>query len=96
VGLGSSQRTKWLDALDFEVPIIDDRSRGHRVLYWVGCAGSLDERGRKQAVSTARMLHRAGVNFGILGPRESCTGDRRVEWVTSTSSRRWRRPTSRH
>jgi Fe-S oxidoreductase len=35
----------------------------------------LDERGRKQAVSTARMLHRAGVRFAILGPRESCTGD---------------------
>jgi Fe-S oxidoreductase len=75
-GLGSSQRTKWLDALDFEVPIIDGPiPEDIEYLYWVGCAGSLDERGRKQAVSTARMLHRAGVNFGILGPRESCTGD---------------------
>ena len=75
-GLGSSQRTKWLDALDFEVPIIDGPiPEDIEYLYWVGCAGSLDERGRKQAVSTARMLHRAGVSFGILGPRESCTGD---------------------
>jgi len=75
-GLGSSQRTKWLDALDFEVPIIDGPIPDDiEYLYWVGCAGSLDERGRKQAVSTARMLHRAGVKFGVLGPRESCTGD---------------------
>ena len=75
-GLGSSQRTKWLDALDFEVPVIDGAIPDDiEYLYWVGCAGSLDERGRKQAVSTARMLHRAGVTFAILGPRESCTGD---------------------
>jgi Fe-S oxidoreductase len=75
-GLGSSQRTKWLDALDFEVPVIDGVIPDDvEYLYWVGCAGSLDERGRKQAVSTARMLHRAGVTFAVLGPRESCTGD---------------------
>ena len=75
-GLGASKRTDWLAELDFEVPIIDGPIPEEiEYLYWVGCAGSLDERGRKQIVSTARMLHRAGVTFGILGPRESCTGD---------------------
>jgi Fe-S oxidoreductase len=75
-GLGASKRTEWLAALDFEVPVFEDVIPDDvEYLYWVGCAGSLDERGRKQVVSTARMLHRAGVNFGILGPRESCTGD---------------------
>ncbi len=75
-GLGASKRTEWLAALDFDVPIIDGPIPDDiEYLYWVGCAGSLDERGRKQVVSTARMLHRAGVTFGILGPRESCTGD---------------------
>ncbi len=75
-GLGASKRTDWLAELDFEVPIIDGPIPAEiEYLYWVGCAGSLDERGRKQIVSTARMLHRAGVTFGILGPRESCTGD---------------------
>ena len=75
-GLGSSKRTEWLAALDFEVPVFDGVIPDDvEYLFWVGCAGSLDERGRKQIVSTARMLHRAGVNFGILGPRESCTGD---------------------
>jgi Fe-S oxidoreductase len=75
-GLGASKRTEWLAALDFDVPIIDGPIPDDiEYLYWVGCAGSLDERGRKQVESTARMLHRAGVTFGILGPRESCTGD---------------------
>ncbi len=75
-GLGSSKRTEWLSALDFDVPIIDGPIPDDvEYLYWVGCAGSLDERGRKQVEATARMLHRAGVTFGILGPRESCTGD---------------------
>jgi Fe-S oxidoreductase len=75
-GLGSSKRTEWLAALDFEVPVIDGSIPDDvEYLYWVGCAGSLDERARKQVVSTARMLHRAGVSFAILGPRESCTGD---------------------
>ncbi len=75
-GLGSSKRTEWLSALDFEVPVFDGAIPDDvEYLYWVGCAGSLDERGRKQIESTARMLHRAGVTFGILGGRESCTGD---------------------
>jgi Fe-S oxidoreductase len=44
-------------------------------LYWVGCATSFDERARLTAESTAKLLTRAGVDFAILGPRESCTGD---------------------
>ncbi len=75
-GLGSAKRTEWLGALDFDVPVFDGPiPEDVEYLYWVGCAGALDERGRKQIESTARMLHRAGVSFGILGPRESCTGD---------------------
>ena len=75
-GLGASKRTEWLAALDFEVPVVEGEIPDDlEYLYWVGCAGALDERGRAQIVSTARMLHRAGVTFGILGPRESCTGD---------------------
>ena len=75
-GLGSTKRTEWLGVLDFEVPVFDGPIPDDvEYLYWVGCAGSLDERGRKQVESTARMLHRAGVSFGILGGRESCSGD---------------------
>lgn len=75
-GLGPAKRTEWLAGLDFEVPVIDGPiPEGIEYLYWVGCAGALDERARKQVESTARMLHRAGVTFAILGPRESCSGD---------------------
>jgi Fe-S oxidoreductase len=44
-------------------------------LFWVGCAGALDERARKVTQSIARLLHTAGVRFAVLGQRESCTGD---------------------
>ena len=75
-GLGSTKRTEWINGLDFEVPVITGTIPDDiEYLYWVGCAGALDERARKGAQATARMLHRAGVSFGILGPKESCTGD---------------------
>ena len=75
-GLGRSKRTEWTDVLDFEVPVISGTIPDEiEYLYWVGCAGALDERARKATQATARLLHRAGVKFGILGPRESCTGD---------------------
>ena len=75
-GLGSSRRTEWLNGLDFEVPVVSDTiPEDVEYLYWVGCAGALDERARMQVQATARLLHRAGVHFAILGPKESCTGD---------------------
>jgi Fe-S oxidoreductase len=75
-GLGQGKRAEWTQILDFEIPIIDGTIPDDvEYLYWVGCAGALDERARKGVQATARMLHRAGVTFGILGPKESCTGD---------------------
>ena len=44
-------------------------------LYWVGCAGSFDERAKDISRAVAELLQRAGVSFAILGPRELCTGD---------------------
>ena len=75
-GLGQAKRTEWTQSLDFEIPVISGTIPDDiEYLYWVGCAGALDERARKGVQATARMLHRAGVTFGILGPKESCTGD---------------------
>ncbi len=75
-GLGQAKRTEWTGTLDFEIPVITGTIPDDiEYLYWVGCAGALDERARKGVQATARMLHRAGVTFGILGPKESCTGD---------------------
>ncbi|MGH8989225.1 MAG: (Fe-S)-binding protein [Acidimicrobiales bacterium] len=75
-GLGSSKRTEWTQSLDFDVPVVVDTIPDDvEYLYWVGCAGALDERARRQVQATARLLHQAGVRFAILGSRETCTGD---------------------
>ncbi len=49
--------------------------RSPEVLFWVGCAGSFDQRAQKITIAFARLLHAAGVDFAILGEEESCTGD---------------------
>jgi len=75
-GLGAAKRLEWTENLDFEVPVIDGTIPDDvEYLFWVGCAGALDERARKTTQSIARLLHQAGVSFAILGPAESCTGD---------------------
>ena len=75
-GLGAAKRLDWTQSLDFEVPVVTDTIPDDiEYLYWVGCASALDERARKGAQATARMLRRAGVSFAVLGPKESCTGD---------------------
>jgi Fe-S oxidoreductase len=45
------------------------------VLFWVGCAGSFDDRARKITKAIVRILNHAGVKFAVLGTEESCTGD---------------------
>ncbi|RYY82725.1 MAG: (Fe-S)-binding protein [Chitinophagaceae bacterium] len=45
------------------------------VLFWVGCAGSFDQRAQKITKAFASILHKVGVSFAILGPEELCTGD---------------------
>ena len=75
-GLGQQKRLEWAEGLPFEVPVVEGEI-GDEVeyLYWVGCAGALDERARKTTQSFVRLLHEAGVAFAVLGPAESCTGD---------------------
>ena len=45
------------------------------ILFWVGCAGSFDDRAKKITKSFVRLLNKAEVSFGVLGIEESCTGD---------------------
>ena len=45
------------------------------VLFWVGCAGSFDDRAKKITKAFAKLLNNAGVDFAVLGAEESCTGD---------------------
>jgi Fe-S oxidoreductase len=75
-GLGSSKRSSWYEELDFEVRVVDGPVPDDiEYLYWTGCAGALDDRGRRTAQAVARLLERAGVRFAVLGAGESCTGD---------------------
>ncbi len=43
------------------------------ILFWVGCAGSFDDRAKKITKSFVRLLNKAEVSFGVLGTEESCT-----------------------
>jgi Fe-S oxidoreductase len=72
-GMQQGSRGDWADGLDFEVPTVNGTAPEY--LYWVGCAGSFDERARKITQAVARVLHKAGVQFAILGPQELCNGD---------------------
>ena len=72
-GNAQSDRAAWADGLD--VRVLEPGDPAPEVLYWVGCAASFDPRARQTAVSTAKLLKAAGVDFAILGPRECCTGD---------------------
>ena len=75
-GMSQADRASWTDALPEGVAVVDGSSPvAHEYLYWVGCAGSFDDRNRRVTVATATLLQRAGVDFAILGPSERCTGD---------------------
>ncbi len=77
-GLSQQERADWAKGVPEGVPIVDAKSAGpldHEYLYWVGCAGSFDDKNKKVTVATAKLLHRAGIDFAILGPSERCTGD---------------------
>lgn len=45
------------------------------VLFWVGCAGSFDDRAKRITKAFVQILNRAGIHFAVLGTEESCTGD---------------------
>jgi Fe-S oxidoreductase len=70
--ISNDKRAEWAAGLD--VPLMAENPDAD-VLYWVGCMGSFDERNKKVATSVAKILKAADVNFAILGPEESCTGD---------------------
>jgi Fe-S oxidoreductase len=74
-GMDQNSRGDWTGELGFPVKVLGEPGVEAEYLYWVGCAGSFDDRNRKVTISTARLLHEAGVDFAILGRRELCTGD---------------------
>ncbi|WP_097885995.1 (Fe-S)-binding protein [Streptomyces sp. st140] len=77
-GLAKKARVEWTKEVDFEVPIVgkdvEDLTEVD-YLYWVGCAGALEDRAKKTTKAFAELLHMAGVKFAIMGGDEKCTGD---------------------
>ncbi|MFE4540382.1 (Fe-S)-binding protein [Streptomyces scopuliridis] len=77
-GLAKKQRLEWTKEVDFEVPVVgkdvEDLTEVD-YLYWVGCAGALEDRAKKTTKAFAELLHIAGVKFAIMGGDEKCTGD---------------------
>jgi Fe-S oxidoreductase/nitrate reductase gamma subunit len=74
--MNQAQRGDWATGLD-GVPVVEAGAGplDHEYLYWVGCAGSFDDRNKKTSRAVAKLLQRAGIDFAILGPSELCTGD---------------------
>ncbi|HUF33607.1 MAG TPA: heterodisulfide reductase-related iron-sulfur binding cluster [Acidimicrobiales bacterium] len=74
-GMAQDDRAAW--AKDLEgIDVVEPGSElDHEYLYWVGCAGSFDDKNQKVTQATAKLMQRAGLDFAILGPSEMCTGD---------------------
>lgn len=74
-GLNQGERGDWADGIE-GVQIVDPgESLDSEYLYWVGCAGSFDDKNKKVTQAMAALLRRAGIDVAILGPSEMCTGD---------------------
>ncbi len=81
--ISQTTRTDWAKDLGVEVIEPDDmraqveagEAFSHEYLYWVGCAGSFDDKNQKVSQAMAKLMRRADIDFAILGPAELCTGD---------------------
>jgi Fe-S oxidoreductase len=71
-GVGAHLRGDWAKELGIKTLAEDPNVE---YLFYVGCSGSFDDRGKKISVAFAKILQEAGVSFGILGTEEGCCGD---------------------
>ncbi|MDP5121377.1 MAG: (Fe-S)-binding protein [Spirosomaceae bacterium] len=64
--------------MTYEVPTMADmaaKGENPEILFWVGCAGSFDDRYKKVTIAFVKILNKIGLKFAVLGTEESCTGD---------------------
>lgn len=64
--------------MDQKVPVLSEvfaQGKNVDVLFWVGCAGSFDDKAKKVTLSMVKILQHCGISFAILGKEEGCTGD---------------------
>ena len=71
-GIGAHMRGDWAKELGVKTMAEDPTAE---YLWYVGCAGSLEDRGKKVSTAFAKIMQAAGVSFAILGTEESCCGD---------------------
>ena len=77
-GQNASDRTGWIDEVDFDVPVYGEDVEsfdGYEYLFWVGCAGAYDDKAKKTTKAVAELLAIAGVKYLVLGAGETCNGD---------------------
>ena len=75
-GANKADREGWIAECDFPVKVVSgELPEDVEYLFWVGCAGAYEDRAKKTTKAVAELLHMAGVNFAVLGKRETCTGD---------------------
>jgi Fe-S oxidoreductase/nitrate reductase gamma subunit len=70
--IGFATRADWAKDLGIKI-LAEDKNVD--ILYWVGCAGSFDDRNKKVSMAMVKILQKAGINFGILGTEELCCGE---------------------
>jgi Fe-S oxidoreductase len=71
-GIGSDKRADWTEGLD--IPLLSEKPDAE-YLFFVGCAGSFDDRAKKITQAVAKILKSAGISYAILGRDEPCNGD---------------------
>ena len=75
-GANRADRNAWIAECDFPVTIIDGEiPEDIEYLFWVGCAGAFEDRAKKTTKAVAELLYMSGTKFGVLGQRETCSGD---------------------
>ena len=75
-GANRADRNGWIAECDFPVTIIENEiPEDIEYLFWVGCAGAYEERAKKTTKAVAELLYMSGTTFGVLGQRETCSGD---------------------
>ena len=72
-GMGFATRGDW--AKEFDVKLMSEDPGELDLLFWVGCAGSFDDRNKQVSAALVKILKAAGLKFAILGQEEGCTGD---------------------
>jgi Fe-S oxidoreductase len=71
-GFTPADRADWAEGLNLKIAAENPE---FEYLFWVGCAGSFDDHGKKVSVAFSKIMQKAGIDFAILGSEETCNGD---------------------